>query len=132
MKTVVCFCFVCALFFSCSTREKKIRAALSGENAGKITILSTRPVTSTAPDSLQLIRAGDDVRFYGDLYTSRLHSGVDTTWIPDSLQSARTRYAAASAEYPGPGESGYLFCRYAVNGDTLAAILDNRLRVVWN
>jgi len=124
------------LLFSCS-RESKIKSVLSAEK-----VVSYSPASHSAPDSLTYVALFARYSAIADDAKKLIGIGAELSVTPlrDSLSifAAEIQAAKARIEKAGPSPATFTVCRYipaATNAqkqtDTLTAVLDENMRVVW-
>lgn len=127
----------CVLDFAISrkSQKQKIQSALSSHFAAPVSVVSFRPVSVAAPDSIALAKAKRNFDFYSQSCAELARAGGDfkTHWLGDSLVVAERAFYAAAAKMPAKPIKiyPYTLCAYTAGPDTLHAILDEHLRVIW-
>lgn len=132
MKTLI-FCFAFLLLSCTKTTEEKTAAVLSTMHKSEIFLLTLNPVSSAAPDSLDLIISSQDVGFYASLVESAMLRRDSLHWSFDSLAAARARRSYLAELIDQPRAPGFTICRYITRpaGDTLLTIFSPELKPVW-
>lgn len=128
--------FIPVLLLSCS-RESKIKSALNAEK-----VVSYSPASHSAPDSLTATALFSRYSALADDAKKLIGVGAELSLAPvkDSLSMLAAEIEAAKAriEKAGPSPATFTVCRYIPSTanaqkqtDTLTAVLDENMRVVW-